>query len=185
MALVKIEKPEFDVELYIAYATEDNFTGAAMYKNAHCYAHEVTAKHLQKAIKLAAAVGLRFKIFDAFRPIEVQKMLWDKYSDPSFISNPETGPCPHCRGVALDLTLIDMEGNELDMGTGFDAFSDLSHHGVIEGISAEALRNRHIFAGIMATAGFDQHPNEWWHYQLPNFTIYDKLTDAEAGTNML
>ena len=185
MTLVEIKKPDFDVDLYIAYATDDNFTNAPLYKNPYCFLHETAAKHLKTAIELASAVGLRIKIFDAFRPLEVQQALWKSNPNPEFISNPETGKTPHCRGIAADLTLIDKDGVELDMGTGFDAFTPLSHHGVIDGISSEALLNRHILMGIMTAAGWDFNPNEWWHYQLPNFEIYKKLTDESANTNML
>jgi len=163
--LIEIKQPEFDTDLYIAYATSDNFTGRPLYKNARCFLHEDAAACLKKSIGMAAALGLRFKIFDAFRPIETQQELWDDCPDANFLSNPQTGAVPHCRGVAIDLTLIDKNGKELDMGTAFDEFSPLSYHGNME-ISAEAQKNRHLLMGIMTTAGWDFYRNEWWHYQL-------------------
>ncbi len=163
--LIQIKQPEFDVEQYIAYATADNFTGKALYNNSDCYLHKNAALLLQKSIKHAAALDLRLKIFDAFRPIIIQQALWDNTPDPEFISNPQTGAVPHCRGVAVDLTFIDKNGNELDMGTPFDEFSPLSHHGNME-ISAACQQNRHLLMGVMTTAGWDFYRNEWWHYQL-------------------
>jgi D-alanyl-D-alanine dipeptidase len=184
MTLVKVTESEYNVEIYLAYGTTDNFTGKAMYKNSICYLHTEALAAFVKAIKLAEAIGLKFKVFDAFRPLEVQQMLWDDNPDPEFISNPQTGRTPHCRGIAIDLTLINKNGNELDMGTAFDAFTPLSHHGVTE-ISPEAQKNRHLLMGIMTFAGFHFNPNEWWHYQLPNPLKYEKYTDKAAGTNML
>ncbi len=184
MSLVEINKPEFDVDFYLAYATEDNFTKRKLYKNALCYLHSDAAEALKKSIKFAKALGFRIKIFDAFRPLEIQQALWKDYPNPEFISNPETGRTPHCRGIAVDLTLIDMKGKELDMGTGFDEFSPKSHHGNLE-ISKESQTNRHIFMGIMTLAGWHYNPNEWWHYQLPNWDRYEKYTDKDAKTNML
>lgn len=184
MTLIKIENPEFDVELSIAYATEDNVTGIRLYKNPYCYLNEDAIKALKEAIRLAKAVGLRFKIFDAFRPLESQQALWDKFPDPEFVSNPQTGRTPHCRGAAVDLTLIDENGNELDMGTGFDAFTPLSHHNVTD-IPVQCQKNRHILMGIMTASGWQFNPNEWWHYQLPDVEKYPKYTDAQSGTGML
>ena len=184
MPLVKISPPEFDVELCIAYATEDNFTGHALYKNPYCYLHADAANALKKTIELAAKKGLRLKIFDAFRPLEVQQLLWDKYPDPEFVSNPQTGKTPHCRGIAVDLTLIDAQNQELEMGTEFDAFTPLSHHGN-KSVSKQAQDNRDIFIEIMTNSGWLINPNEWWHYQLANHEKYEKLTDSLAQTNML
>ncbi len=133
---------------------------------------------------LAAELGLRLKIFDAFRPLEVQQALWDHTPDPDFLSQPGIGSTPHCRGVAVDLTLVDAKGNELDMGTEFDEFTPKSHHGNIA-ISKEAQRNRFTLLGIMTSAGWDFYRNEWWHYQLFNARQYPALTDSQAGTGLV
>ena len=85
--------------------------------------------------------------------------------DPvEFLADPRRGS-PHSMGAAVDLTLIDGNGCELDMGTAFDAFTPLSHHGTTE-ISEGAQRNRLILLGLMTAAGWDFYRNEWWHYQL-------------------
>src|SRR5215813_1162123 len=89
---------------------------------------------------------------------------WNASPDPEFVADPSAGG-PHNRGVALDLTLIDKHGHELDMGTGFDALTPRSHHGRTD-VSPEAQRNRLILLGLMTAAGFEFYTNEWWHYQL-------------------
>lgn len=183
VGLIEIKNPEFDVDFYIAYATTDNFTGRQLYKHSGCYLNTDAAKLLSKAIELAAALGLRFKVFDTYRPLEIQQELWDDCPDPNFISNPQTGAVPHCRGAAVDLTLIDKDGNELDMGTEFDAFTPLSFHGNME-VSTEAQRNRHLLMGIMTTAGWDFYRNEWWHYQLFEPRKYPVIKDSDAKTGL-
>ena len=164
MALVPVSATRHGVEIDIRYATRDNFTGAPVYARAACWLHPDALACLEKAIVLAAAQGLRFRIFDAFRPQEAQRKLWAHTPDPEFLADPARGSA-HSRGVAIDLTLIGPDGRDLDMGTEFDAFTPLSHHGNTE-VSQEARANRFLLLGLMSAAGWDFYANEWWHYQL-------------------
>lgn len=167
--LVEITEKKFDVILDLRYATSNNVCGEKLYSSPFCYLHEAAIQPLEKAIKTAKDLGLKIKIWDGFRPLQVQQFMFDKFpsSDPKggFVSNPNGGSIPHCRGVAIDLTLVDSSGKELDMGTDFDEFSDLAFHNS-NAVSTEARRNRLILLGIMTIAGFDFYSNEWWHYQL-------------------
>ncbi len=181
--LVPITTDTHEVEIDIKYATSDNFTGVPVYARAACFLHPEAEKALREAMRLAANQGYTIKIFDAFRPHEAQEKLWAHTPDPNFLAPPERGS-PHSRGVAIDLTLLDASGNALEMGTGFDEFTPLSHHGAA-GIAAEAERNRLLLMGIMTTAGWDFYRNEWWHYQLFDSRSYPLLRDAEAGTEMI
>jgi zinc D-Ala-D-Ala dipeptidase len=183
MKLIEIAPPHYDVVHEIAYATTNNFTGKPVYAQPFCYLHEEAAAALQKAISYAAGLGLRFKIFDAYRPPEAQFKLWEHTPDPNFLAHPERGS-PHSRGVAVDLTLIDAAGAELDMGTEFDAFTPLSHHRNLE-IDKQAQQNRLILLGIMTLAGFDFYSNEWWHYQLFNSRNYDLIPDGTDAPAMM
>jgi len=164
MDLFPIHRPDFDVDLAIAYATADNISGAPIYRRAAAYLHREAVDHLARAIELASAVGLRFRVFDAFRPTEAQAVLWRHCPNPEFIADPRSGS-PHSRGAAIDLTLIDGAGQALEMGTGFDALTPLSRH-ANTAVSATAQRNRALLLGIMTAAGWDFYRNEWWHYQL-------------------
>lgn len=164
MSLVEIGPPRFDVDISISYATPENFTGQPVYSRPGCYLHADAAERLARAIALAKPQGLRLKIFDAFRPAEAQWALWAHTPDPEFLADPKRGS-PHSMGAAVDLTLIDSNGRELDMGTGFDAFTPMSHHGNTQ-ISIEAQRNRFVLLGLMSAAGWDFYSSEWWHYQL-------------------
>ncbi|MDA8232014.1 MAG: D-alanyl-D-alanine dipeptidase [Magnetospirillum sp.] len=179
--LVRIAPPDVDVDIALAYARADNFTGRPVYRaDAGCFLNADAAQLLRRAVDLARPLGLRFKVLDAFRPAEAQWVLWNHTPDPGFLADPRRGS-PHSMGAAVDLTLIDPRGRELDMGTPFDAFTPLSHHGNQE-ISAEAQRNRHLLMGIMTTAGWDFYRNEWWHYQLFDARArYPVLADAVLG----
>ena len=95
--------------------------------------------------------------------------------DPNFIAPPDKGS-PHSRGVAVDITLVNSNNIELDMGTGFDEFSRLSYHGCLD-ITKEAYKNRLILLGIMTDAGWDFFRNEWWHYRLYNSKNFPIVND--------
>ena len=164
--LVKIS-PEngFDIIWDIRYATTNNVAGQKIYDKPHCFLHKNCAKNFKIAIEFAKIQNLRFKVFDGYRPIEAQQFLFDKFPTDGFVSNPKDGAVPHCRGVAIDLTLIDKNGDELDMGTDFDNFTELAYHGSTK-VSPLAQKNRFLLLGIMSAAGFDFYSKEWWHYQL-------------------
>lgn len=164
MVLVPIRPPEFDLDLALAYATPYNFTGKPVYRKAGCWLNPEAADLLHRAVDLARPLGFRLRILDAFRPAEAQWVLWNHTPDPDFLADPRRGS-PHSMGAAVDLTLIGPDGRDLDMGTPFDAFTPLSHHGSTA-IPPEAQRNRALLLGLMTAAGWDFYRNEWWHYQL-------------------
>jgi D-alanyl-D-alanine dipeptidase len=184
MPLLPITPNRFDVAIDLRYATAQNFTGQPVYGRAACWLHADAAQCLSRAIDLAAALRLRFRIFDAFRPQEAQRKLWQHTPDPDFLADPARGSA-HSRGVAIDLTLIDADGQDLDMGTAFDAFTPLSYHGNTA-ISIEAQKNRHLLLGLMSAAGWDFYGNEWWHYQLFNARArYPLLSDSALPESMM
>ena len=152
MPLVEITQNSHPVILELLYATDANFTGKAIYKNARCFLHEKAMPLFEKVLQLASNQGYTIKIFDTFRP------------NPIYVADPQKGS-NHTRGVAIDLTLVDKTtGHELDMGTPFDDFTDDSHHSAV--LAPEVARNRYVLLGIMMSAGWDFYNNEWWHYQL-------------------
>lgn len=178
--LVKITESEFNIKLDLRYASTNNVCGIKLYSAPVCYLRLEAAEALRRAVELATKKNLRFKIFDGFRPFKVQKFMYEKFPDDGgnggFISNPQTGSTPHCRGVAIDLTLIDTNGNELEMGSDFDEFSDLAFHNC-ERVSLAAKNNRELLLDIMTKAGWDFYSKEWWHYQLFNTRQYEIVSD--------
>ena len=181
--LVEIGEASHDVVLQIAYATADNLTGRPVYARPACYLNPAAAELLEKAAALARPLGLKLKIFDAFRPSEAQWRLWQARPDPDFLADPRRGS-PHSRGAAVDLTLIDESGAELPMGTPFDAFTPLSHH-ASTGVPAAAQRNRALLLGLMTAAGWDFYRREWWHYQLFEARRWPLLSDSVLPQSMM
>jgi len=183
MALVPISPADYGVDIWLAYATAENFTGRPVYRHARCYLHSDAAAALSRAVDLAGPLGYRLKILDAFRPSEAQWVMWNHTPDPEFLADPRRGS-PHSRGVAVDLTLLDAAGKELDMGTGFDAFTPLSHHASLA-VSPAAQANRLTLLGIMTAAGWDFYRNEWWHYQLFNSRQYPLYSDSALAEGLM
>jgi len=183
MPLVEIASGRSGVQLDLAYARADNVTGKPIYAQARCYLHRAAAALLDRAADLARPHGLRLKIFDAYRPTEAQWVLWNAFPNPEFVADPRRGS-PHSRGAAVDLTLIDAAGRELQMGTPFDDFTSASHHGS-SGVSAEAQRNRTLLLGLMTAAGWDFYRNEWWHYQLFNARSYPLISDSALAEGLM
>lgn len=183
MELIEIAPPAFDVDVALAYATANNVMGAPIYRRARCYLHRDATECLTKAATLAAALGFRLKIFDAFRPSEAQWILWKKFPRPGFFADPRKGS-PHSRGVAVDLTLVDAGGAELDMGTGFDDLTERAYHACPD-VSATAQRNRAILLGLMTAAGWDFYRKEWWHYQLFNARRYPLYSDSALQSGLM
>ncbi len=164
--LVPVTPQDHGVVIDLAYAGPDNFTGKPVYHpDAGCWLLAEAAQRLAQAAALAAPLGLRLRVLDAFRPAEAQWKLWAHTPDPEFLADPRIGS-RHTRGAAVDLDLIDAQtGLPLDMGTAFDAFTPQSHHAVTD-IPVEAQRNRLTLLGLMSAAGWEMNRFEWWHYQL-------------------
>ena len=179
--LVRVTSADFDLDIRLAYATADNFTGRPVYRAAAgCFLHADAAAALRRAVDLARPLGLRFRVLDAFRPAEAQWVLWNHTPDPDFLADPRRGS-PHSRGAAVDVTLVAADGGApLDMGSAFDAFTPLSHHGNLE-IPPVAQRNRALLLGLMTAAGWDFYGNEWWHYQLADASALPLLGDSVLG----
>ena len=180
--LERITPERHGVQIALAYATADNFTDQPVYQAAAgAWLHQDAARLLDYAVRLARPLGLTLRVLDAFRPSEAQWVLWHHTPDPDFLADPKRGS-PHSMGAAVDLTLVDQAtGTALDMGTPFDAFTPLSHHGNQE-IGIAAQRHRHLLMGIMTTAGWDFFRNEWWHYQMFNArATYPVLSDSILG----
>ncbi|HLJ62564.1 MAG TPA: D-alanyl-D-alanine dipeptidase [Stellaceae bacterium] len=183
MPLIEITEESHDVILDLAYATPRNLTGRPIYARAACYLHPDACRRLEQAIALARPLGLKLKLFDAFRPTDAQWALWNFRPDPEFLADPRVGS-PHSRGVAVDLTLVGASGAALDMGTGFDAFTPLSHHANTD-IAPEPQANRLLLLGLMTAAGWDFYANEWWHYQLLKASSYPLIADGAEAPPMM
>ena len=154
--------------LDLRYATANILGGVPIYRRAVALLHPAARDRLLAAAGRAAALGLRLKLLDAFRPLDAQWAFWRVLPDPRFVADPSQGDGGmHPRGVAVDLTLADAaDGAELPMGTDFDEMTQRSAHDAMD-LDPEAIRNRALLLGIMAATGWEHIASEWWHYQVP------------------
>ncbi|MFI5171986.1 MAG: M15 family metallopeptidase [Chitinophagales bacterium] len=172
---VGLEIPEIDIDL--KYSTTDNFLHKDVYG-------DLDQAYLQPdvLIKLKQAYNylqkkdssLTFVIYDASRPLSVQKKMWKILEMPldekgKYLSNPARGSV-HNYGAAVDISLIYKNGQALDMGTPFDYFGELAepqleNKMLNEGkLTTQQINNRKILREVMQKSGFRQMPTEWWHY---------------------
>ncbi|WP_341315949.1 D-alanyl-D-alanine dipeptidase [Paraburkholderia sp. IMGN_8] len=177
--LIEITPTTHGVEIDLVYATPRNLTGKPIYKAAHCLLLEPAEAALRRAVALARNVGTTLRIFDAYRPPQAQQVLWDFLPDPTYIADLSRGS-NHSRGTALDVTLVDANGDELDMGTGFDAMTIESEH-FHPGLPEHVQRNRMLLLGVMHVAGFTHIKSEWWHYELPGSHALPLIDNSESG----
>ena len=153
--------PDFVYEL--KYATPDNFLKQAVYDCGECYLRKSTAEALVKANEAFKQLGYRIKLFDCYRPLSVQKKMWKILPGTHYVANPAKGS-KHNRGAAVDLTLVDAQGKELNMGTPFDFFGKEAHHTYTEH-SKEVLENRKLLKETLDKFNFKSIYSEWWHYE--------------------
>ena len=153
--------PDFVYEL--KYATPDNFLKQAVYDCGECYLRKSTAEALVKANEAFKQLGYRIKLFDCYRPLSVQKKMWKILPGTHYVANPAKGS-KHNRGAAVDLTLVDAQGKELNMGTPFDFFGKEAHHTYTEH-PKEVLENRKLLKETLNKYNFKSIYSEWWHYE--------------------
>ncbi len=153
--------PDFVFDL--KYATPDNFLKQAVYECGECYLRKSTAQALLKANENFKQLGYRIKLFDCYRPLEVQKKMWKILPGTHYVANPAKGS-KHNRGAAVDLTLVDKQGKELDMGTPFDFFGKKAHHSYTQ-LPPKVLENRKLLKEILDKYNFKSIYSEWWHYE--------------------
>lgn len=153
--------PEATQELM--YATENNFTGQVIYDFSEAYLRWGTVKKLQLVSQDLAELDLYIKIWDGFRPVSAQFALWEVCPNPTYVANPTKGYSSHSRGNTIDLTLVDAEGRELTMPTGFDDFSVKANRDYSDCTEEEAS-NAQLLEILMEKHGFTGYFGEWWHF---------------------
>jgi len=160
----------------LRYASSGNFMGRDMYAGFDCAWLHRDAAHALAAAAAALhrdnAGQLRLLVLDALRPQRVQALMWNSLADPSlraYLAPPERGSI-HSFGMAVDVTLIDADGDELDMGTPFDDMSERSHPALESRLAREGqlsvvqIANRDRLRAAMLGAGWRGINSEWWHF---------------------
>jgi D-alanyl-D-alanine dipeptidase len=171
--LVNITKLDSTILVELKYATKDNFLGDTLYSANICLLRHAVAERLVKVQQSLQQKGFGLKIWDGYRPHSVQKKMWEKMPDPSYVANPRRGS-NHNRGAAVDVTLVDLKGNELEMPTGFDDFSQKARSNY-PNVSEQVRRNRTILQHAMKAQGFSTISSEWWHFNAKDCKKYSIL----------
>jgi D-alanyl-D-alanine dipeptidase len=172
--LVDVKKVVPTTVLDLKYATDDNFAKKAVYpSDARCYLTDVAAQALKSASDEFNTLGFSVKIWDAYRPHRVQYTFWGLVPDERYVADPKKGS-RHNRGCAVDITLVDKDGKELNMGTEFDNFTERAHR-TCKDFSDEVLKNRQLLEDVMRKHGFTGLQTEWWHYDYNGWQAHPLL----------
>jgi len=165
------------VAVDLRYAGVRNFVGRDLYRSLDCaWLHRDAADAVERAVARLAetAPGHRLLLLDALRPHRVQIELWDHLDGTGlrrYVADPARGSI-HSFGMAIDATIVDAAGRELDMGTAFDEMTELSHpeleqrHLASGALTSAQHGHRELLRGALQAAGFRGIANEWWHFEL-------------------
>jgi len=167
--LVEVASVIPDAVIDMRYATKDNFTGDVLYPKAVCKLRRAVAARLARAAQALRKQDRRLLIWDCYRPLSIQKLLWERVPDPRYVADPKQGS-RHNRGAAIDLALVNKDGSEVTLPTKFDEFSRAAHR-------SRALAGKHgaeakRLSAAMTAAGFASIPTEWWHFDAPDSAKY-------------
>ena len=170
---------ESSIKIDIKYATTDNFVKEKMYNCGKCFLRPEVAEAIVKAQKKLEKKGYGLKMFDCYRPRPFQQRLWDKVPDDRYVTNPKKGSM-HNRGAAVDLTLVDKNGKDLDMGTPFDFFGEKAYQTCTD-LPKNVLENRKLLNATLESVGFKTIRTEWWHfsYTKKKYALSDWLWDCK------
>jgi D-alanyl-D-alanine dipeptidase len=162
--LVDVRKVIPGIAVDLRYATSQNVTGQPIYpQDMPCLLRTESAAKLKKAQDLLRAQGYALLIWDAYRPPEAQETLHKHGGSTGMFLSPNAGWSRHCGGIAVDLTLVNAQGQEQRMPTGFD--QDFPHAGInYRGSDPVVAQNMRILQTAMKQAGFIQLESEWWHF---------------------
>lgn len=172
--LVAVTSVNSRIRLDIRYATTNNFTGRAVYPAAKAFLRRATAEKLAAVQSELEQQHIGLKVYDAYRPLAVQKQFWVIMPDERYVADPVKGS-RHNRGSAVDVTLVNLDtGTELPMPSGYDDFSAKAHYAWTNA-SPAAIRDRTLLCATMLRQGFAPMPTEWWHFDDTNWPAYDLL----------
>ncbi|MGC9331915.1 MAG: M15 family metallopeptidase [Bacteroidales bacterium] len=177
LGLVNVRELDSTIQVRLRYSTTDNFLGTDLYGDLEqAYLQPDVAKKLAKgsAYLQDTFPHLRLLVWDAVRPVSVQKRMWELCDVPLkqrhwYVTPPDKRSL-HNYGAAVDVCLMDTTGKILDMGTDFDhfgveAYTNRDEELVQKGlVSTEAIKNRHLLHDVMRQAGFYNIVYEWWHF---------------------
>jgi D-alanyl-D-alanine dipeptidase len=182
-ALVDVSRVIPSAVLDLRYATPDNFTRKVLYPTARCLLRREVATRLARVAARLERHRYRLRLYDCYRPLSVQRVMWAAYPREGYVSRPEKGSL-HNRAAAVDVGLSGMDGAELEMPTRFDAFDRRARAFATEGIPSKPRLRRDRLRIAMEAEGFVVNPLEWWHFaarEARRYPLLDLPLDANVG----
>lgn len=177
------------IKIDMRYAGNNNIHGQKIYDDATPYLRQGTTVKLKNAQEEFQSRGYCLKIWDAYRPPRAQFKLWEICPDSRYIANPYKGYSNHSRGCAVDVTLVDEEGQEIEMPSAFDEFGGRADRNY-QDVSPTAAANAKMLEEVMTRNGFTTIATEWWHFEDSEKKLYEvveapplKEEDASAFTD--
>jgi D-alanyl-D-alanine dipeptidase len=182
--LVEIRKIDPTIIVDLRYASERNLTHRALYpENTPALVRPSVAERLVAAQKFLRDHGFGLKIWDAYRPLRAQRLLWQLAPNGSYVADPKSSVgSMHTRGVAVDATLVDKSGHDVPMPTDFDDFTPAAMH-VYRGDDAVVRSNLNMLQRAMARSGFYGLRTEWWHFAAEDWGKYSPIEDTQSGVS--
>ena len=174
--LVDIQKFDPSIAVDLRYAGTHNLLGRAFYEpDMPCMMRLQVARYLHFAQDLLRPQGYGLKVWDAYRPPAAQRAIWQSFSRPGYVANPNDGRGSlHSWGLAVDVTLVDREGHELAMPSAFDDFTGAAS-GIYRGSDESVHARLRTLQTAMKAAGFIALSTEWWHFAARNWKTYEPL----------
>ncbi len=171
--LIDVREVLPDIRMDIRYATTNNFTKQVLYPEARCVLRREVAEALVGVQADLKRLDMELVIYDCYRPLSVQRKMWEILPDENYVANPEKGS-RHNRGAAVDVGLFDNYGKRVPMPTEFDEFTEKAHHNYID-LPSAVLVSRQNLRTMMEKHGFAALPSEWWHYDFLGWQRYEVM----------
>ena len=185
--LFDVQELDPTIVVDLRMAGTDNILGEAIYEDCRCLLTREVAESVVRANKALASRGLRLKLLECYRPLSVQKLLWRAVPDRRYVADPRSGS-RHNRGAAIDVTVVDESGRDLNMGC---SPNELSYRAFrwASGLGRYVDDNRNLLEEILEAEGFEGLDSEWWHfdheswrqYRPMDFPLYGELTQEFSG----
>ncbi|SRX55949.1 M15 family metallopeptidase [Aequorivita sp. CIP111184] len=172
--LVNLETLSTEFNYEIRYATPNNFIGETLYDCPKCLLQPDVAEALLQANQYFCKKGYRIKLYDCYRPLDVQKKMWAKVPRPTYVGNPYGNGSIHNKGAAVDITLETLDGCYVEMGSDYDYFGKEAHIDNYN-FSKDILENRKLLFEGMRKFGFNTIRTEWWHFSFRKNWSYKTL----------
>ncbi len=175
--LVNMAEASTDFAYEIRYATPNNFIGETLYPCATCLLRPEVAEALDKANQYFCEKGYKIKLYDCYRPLDVQKKMWKKVPRATYVGNPYGNGSVHNRAAAVDLTLVTLDDCYVEMGSDYDYFGREAHIDNYN-FSKEILANRKLLFEGMRKFGFKTIRTEWWHFSFKKVYSFPILNES-------